>query len=77
MNKVPPMAFHYAIKFPDGMWYYGPTWTGVGKKAKRHAQHEHRGPIPHSYTYTETAAHLAIKNGGVEFEGCTVHRVLD
>lgn len=77
MNSVPTLAFHFAIQFPDGLWYYGPTWSGTGKQAKRWSAPENRGPVSHTYTYTEDGARRSILAGGRAFEGCTVVRVLD
>ena len=74
------LTYRYAIRFPDGLYYYGPTWdTSKANKdtaAIRIAQPHNRGPLSHFFTYAEPAAYKAIAIGGPEFECCTVERVL-
>lgn len=74
MHTIPPLAFHYAIRFPDGQYYLGPTI--VDKKGKRLNNPCHVGPKHHAYTYTEARAHNVIRDNPIVFSGCVVERVL-
>ena len=77
MNKVPPMAFHYAIKRSQGSaeeYYLGPTV--VDKKGTCKDNPANFGPKHQAYTYTEKGAYAAISRDKVAFAGCAVECVL-
>jgi hypothetical protein len=77
MNKIPPMAFHYAIKRLQGIeaeYYLGPSV--VDKKGTRKDNPANFGPKHQAYTYTEKGAYAAIDRNRTAFAGCSVERVL-
>ena len=75
MQTVPTnFVFNYAIRFPNGQYYLGPTI--VDKKGKRVNDPNSLGPKHSAYTYTKARAHNVIAENPNVFAGCTVERVL-
>ena len=84
MNTVPHLAFHFAIRFPDGLYYMGPRYKvtdALGralpvKKQPRIDDPLHRGPKHQAYTYTYERACVVILQNKQVFAGCVVEKVL-
>lgn len=68
------MIFEYAIRFPSGQYYLGPSY--VGKKRVRHDDRANQGTARDAYTYTEPRAYALILSNPMVFAGCKVERVL-
>ena len=64
--------FEYAILFPDGQYYTGPSNTASGIKQDQ----THRGPIHKAYTYAERRAYQLLADYQDVFAGCEVRKVL-
>lgn len=84
MNKIPPMAFHYAIRNEQGLYYLGPSYKttdGAGKvipvkKQPRVDDPRDFGPKHRAYTYTYERACVVILQNKQVFAGCMVEKVL-